>query len=51
MSLELKNINKTLDRLVTCFSTEFGDKTLHESLEDLKVINNDKDDAGQSLWQ
>ncbi len=41
MNSELKNINKTLNRLVTCFSTEFGDKTLHESLEDIKVINND----------
>lgn len=41
MSLPINNLNKTLSKLVDCFSTEFGDKTIHETLEDLKVINND----------
>lgn len=41
MSLPIKNLDKTLGRLVECFSTDFGDKTIHETLEDLKVISND----------
>lgn len=41
MSLPINNLNKTLERLVECFSTDFGDKTIHETLEDLKVISND----------
>ena len=41
MSLPIKNLDKTLERLVECFSTDFGDKTIHETLEDLKVISND----------
>jgi len=41
MSLPINNLNKTLGRLVECFSTDFGDKTIHETLEDLKVISND----------
>ena len=41
MNLPIKNLDKTLERLVECFSTDFGDKTIHETLEDLKVISND----------
>ena len=41
MSLPIKNLNKTLERLVECFATDFGDKTIHETLEDIKVISND----------
>lgn len=41
MSLPINNLNKTLERLVECFATDFGDKTIHETLEDLKVISND----------
>lgn len=41
MSLPINNLNKTLERLVECFATDFGDKTIHETLEDIKVISND----------
>ena len=41
MTIQLKNIEETLNRLRECFSTEYGDKTIHETLEDLKVISND----------
>lgn len=39
MTIQLKNIEETLSRLIECFSTEYGDKTLHETLEDIKVAN------------
>jgi hypothetical protein len=39
MTIQLKNIEETLNRLRECFSTEYGDKTLHETLEDIKVEN------------
>ena len=39
MTIQLKNIEETLNRLRECFSTEYGDKTLHETLEDIKVAN------------
>lgn len=41
IDLALTDINKTLNRLLNCFATEFGDKTIHETLEEIKVINND----------
>ena len=41
IDLALTDINKTLNRLLNCFATEFGDKTMHETLEEIKVINND----------
>lgn len=41
LDLALTDINKTLNRLSECFATEFGDKTMHETLEEIKVVNND----------
>ena len=41
LDLALTDINKTLNRLFECFATEFGDKTMHETLEEIKVVNND----------
>ena len=38
---QLEEINKSIDRLGLCFVDDFGGTTIHQTLENIKVINND----------
>lgn len=38
---QLKNIDESINRLSTCFHTGFDGITIHQTLEEIKVINND----------
>lgn len=37
---QLKTIDESIDRLSSCFSEGFDGVTIHETLEEIKVINN-----------
>ena len=38
---ELKEINGSIEELTMCFVDGFGGTTIHQTLEDIKIINND----------
>lgn len=38
---QLKNIDESINRLSTCFHADFDGITIHQTLEEIKVINND----------
>jgi len=38
---QLKSIDESINRFSTCFHTDFEGTTIHQTLEDIKVINND----------
>jgi len=37
----LKEINGSIEELTMCFVDGFGGTTVHQTLEDIKIINND----------
>lgn len=37
----LKNIDESINRFSTCFHSDFEGVTIHQTLEDIKIINND----------
>ena len=37
---QLKNIDDSINRLSTCFHADFDGITIHQTLEEIKVINN-----------
>jgi len=37
----LKNIDESINRFSTCFYSDFEGVTIHQTLEDIKIINND----------
>lgn len=37
---QLKNIDDSINRLSTCFHADFDGVTIHQTLEEIKVINN-----------
>jgi hypothetical protein len=37
----LKEINGSIEELTMCFVDSFGGTTVHQTLEDIKIINND----------
>lgn len=38
---QLKNINDSINRMSTCFVEEYAGVTIHQTLEDMKIINSD----------
>jgi hypothetical protein len=38
---QLKNIDDSINRMSTCFVEEYAGVTIHQTLEDIKIINND----------
>jgi len=38
---QLDEINKSIEELTMCFVDGFGGTTIHQTLEEIKVINND----------
>jgi len=38
---KLKDIDESINRLSTCFHADFDGTTIHQTLEEIKVINND----------
>ena len=38
---ELNEINKSVEELTMCFVDGYGGTTIHQTLEEIKVINND----------
>jgi hypothetical protein len=38
---QLNEINKSVEELTMCFVDGFGGTTVHQTLEEIKVINND----------
>lgn len=44
--IQLKNIDESINRFSTCFVEEYAGVTIHQTLEEIKVIN---DDISKSL--
>jgi uncharacterized coiled-coil DUF342 family protein len=40
----LDEINKSIEELTMCFVDGFGGTTIHQTLEEIKVVNNDIND-------
>jgi len=38
---QLKNIDDSINRMSTCFAEEYAGVTIHQTLEDIKIINCD----------
>lgn len=38
---QLKNIDNSINKFSSCFHTDFEDTTIHQTLEDIKIINSD----------
>jgi enolase len=38
---QLKNIDDSINRMSTCFVEEYAGTTIHQTLEEIKVVNND----------